>query len=102
MKLPNQSVVTLMGSGCTWLFVMYHLLFCAFSVHVRHLVYSMIQRFEATASRRIIPSRVKAVPQHVKSALLISHPRPVAAQFLLQPQLSIIMLKIYSYDGYCI
>ena len=58
MKLPNQSVVTLMGSGYTWLFVVYTiLLFCAFVSTSVTLVYSMIQRFEGHCFPKAIKSK---------------------------------------------
>ena len=58
MKLPNQSVVTLMGSGYTWLFIVYTiLLFCAFVSTSVTLVYSMIQRFEGHCFPKAIKSK---------------------------------------------
>ena len=78
MKLPNQSVVTLMGSGYTWLFVVYTiLLFCAFVSTSVTLVYSMIQRFEGHCFPK--PSRLSSaqsviVPAWSSSACAMRFP----------------------------
>ena len=94
MKLPNQSVVTLMGSGYTWLFVVYTiLLFCAFVSTSVTLVYSMIQRFEG----RCVPSAIKS--KAVRSVIvgLVVIGLCYAVSLL---GLSTIISKVYGYDGY--
>ena len=94
MKLPNQSVVTLMGSGYTWLFVVYTiLLFCAFVSTSVTLVYSMIQRFEG----RCFPSAIKS--KAVRSVIvgLVVIGLCYAVSLL---GLSTIISKVYGYDGY--
>ena len=113
MKLPNQSVVTLMGSGYTWLFVVYTiLLFCAFVSTSVTLVYSMIQRFEGHCFPKAIKSKALAVPLvgsqlHKMGANLVTD---LPASFfdlgawgwptILALGLSTIISKIYGYDGY--
>ena len=83
-----------MGSGYTWLFVVYTiLLFCAFVSTSVTLVYSMIQRFEGHCfpegdQEQGCPQRHRRPDRH----------RPVLCSFLLG--LSTIISKIYGYDGY--
>ena len=94
MKLPNQSVVTLMGSGYTWLFVVYTiLLFCAFVSTSVTLVYSMIQRFEGHCFPKAIKS--KAVRSVIVGLIVIGLCYAVSLLGL-----STIISKIYGYDGY--
>lgn len=94
MKLPNQSVVTLMGSGYTWLFVVYTiLLFCAFVSTSVTLVYSMIQRFEGHCFPKAIKS--KAVRSVIVGLVVIGLCYAVSLLGL-----STIISKIYGYDGY--
>ena len=94
MKLPNQSVVTLMGSGYTWLFVVYTiLLFCAFVSTSVTLVYSMIQRFEGHCFPSAIKS--KAVRSVIVGLVVIGLCYAVSLLGL-----STIISKIYGYDGY--
>lgn len=94
MKLPNQSVVTLMGSGYTWLFVVYTiLLFCAFVSTSVTLVYSMIQRFEGHCFPKAIKS--KAARSVIVGLIVIGLCYAVSLLGL-----STIISKIYGYDGY--
>ena len=94
MKLPNQSVVTLMGSGYTWLFVVYTiLLFCAFVSTSVTLVYSMIQRFEGHCFPKAIKS--KALRSVIVGLVVIGLCYAVSLLGL-----STIISKIYGYDGY--
>ena len=94
MKLPNQSVVTLMGSGYTWLFVVYTiLLFCAFVSTSVTLVYSMIQRFEGHCFPSAIKS--KAVRSVIVGLVVIGLCYAVSLLGL-----STIISKVYGYDGY--
>lgn len=94
MKLPNQSVVTLMGSGYTWLFVVYTiLLFCAFVSTSVTLVYSMIQRFEGHCFPKAIKS--KGVRSVIVGLIVIGLCYAVSLLGL-----STIISKIYGYDGY--
>lgn len=94
MKLPNQSVVTIMGSAYTWLFVVYTiLLFCAFVSTSVTLVFSMIQRFQG----HCFPSAIKSekVRSVVVGAVVIGLCYAVSLLGL-----STIISKIYGYDGY--
>lgn len=94
MKLPNQSVVTIMGSGYTWLFVVYTiLLFCAFISTSVTLVFSMIQRFQG----KCFPSAIKS--EKVRSAIVGAIVIALCYAVSLLG-LSTIISKIYGYDGY--
>lgn len=94
MKLPNQSVVSIMGSSYTWLFVIYTiLLFCAFISTSVTLVFSMIQRFQGYC----FPNAIKS--EKVRSTIvgIIVIGLCYAVSLL---GLSTIITKIYGYDGY--
>lgn len=94
MKLPNQSVVTLMGSGYTWLFVIYTiLLFCAFISTSVTLVFSMIQRFQGKCFPNVIKS--EKIRSAIVGAIVIAMCYAVSLLGL-----STIISKIYGYDGY--
>lgn len=94
MKLPNQSVVTLMGSGYTWLFVVYTiLLFCAFISTSVTLVFSMIQRFQGHCFPKTIKN--EKVRSAIVGAVVIALCYAVSLLGL-----STIISKIYGYDGY--
>ena len=88
------SVASLMGSGYTWLFVVYTiLLFCAFVSTSVTLVYSMIQRFEGHCFPKAIKS--KAVRSVIVGLIVIGLCYAVSLLGL-----STIISKIYGYDGY--
>lgn len=94
MKLPNQSVVTIMGSAYTWLFVVYTiLLFCAFISTSVTLVFSMIQRFQGHCFPKTIKS--EKVRSAIVGAIVIGLCYAVSLLGL-----STIISKIYGYDGY--
>ena len=94
MKLPNQSVVTVMGSAYTWLFVVYTiLLFCAFISTSVTLVFSMIQRFQGHCFPKTIKS--EKVRSAIVGAIVIGLCYAVSLLGL-----STIIAKIYGYDGY--
>lgn len=94
MKLPNQSVVTVMGSAYTWLFVVYTiLLFCAFISTSVTLVFSMIQRFQGHCFPKTIKN--EKVRSAIVGAIVIGLCYAVSLLGL-----STIISKIYGYDGY--
>lgn len=94
MKLPNQSIVTIMGSGYTWLFVVYTiLLFCAFVSTSVTLVFSMIQRFQGFCFPKTIKNeKLRSV---IVGAVVIGICYAVSLLGL-----TTIITKIYGYDGY--
>ena len=94
LTIPNQTVVTMMGSGYQWLQLAYKvLLFCAFISTSVTLVYSMIQRFQGHCFPKAIKS--EAVRSVIVGAVVIG------LCFLLSlVGLDQIIKKVYGYDGY--
>lgn len=94
LTIPNQTVVTMMGSGYQWLQIAYKvLLFCAFISTSVTLVYSMIQRFQGHCFPKAIKS--EAVRSVIVGAVVIG------LCFLLSlVGLDQIIKKVYGYDGY--
>lgn len=94
LTIPNQTVVTMMGSGYQWLQIAYKvLLFCAFISTSVTLVYSMIQRFQGQCFPKAIKS--EAVRSVIVGAVVIG------LCFLLSlVGLDQIIKKVYGYDGY--
>lgn len=94
LGIPNQTVITSMGSAFSWLLVVYNiLLFCAFVSTSVTLIFSMIQRFQGVCFPKTIKSeKVRSI---IVGALAIG-----ICFALSTLGLSGIIKYAYGYDGY--